>query len=373
MKIALLTDTFERGGGLEHLVQVTRAMRDVSFAVFARGGTAAERLEQMPNVKVLADGYRPARVLRERPDVVHVHHLKPLLRFYANPLFSPPVPVVFTVHGVHLHRYEFHPGLGSGLRRFCRLRLERSLLRRVDAVVAVSREDETFLQRHHGLTRILRIPNGIDLRAFTGPNLPREKARRALLLPPNSRVFLTAARFDFQKGYDVLVRAIGTGRELFERHEVLFVFAGDGPETGSIRRLAERTGVQGLIRFLGERRDVYEIMQASDLFILPSRWEGLSMALIEASSCGLPIVASKTCGNREFVQDTGAGLLFENDNPEDLYRVLRGILESRLPERSRPAAAAAAERLGNYDIVRTCRELRALYASLAAGRSRRSC
>lgn len=376
MKIALVTDTFRTGGGLEHLYQVARAMRGVSFAIFARGGEAAGRFSELENVRVFPEGYRAGELLRVRPDLIHFHHLRPLLDFCGrpfsrgNPFFRGRIPVVFTAHGLHVRKYGFLRGWSVGARRTCRSWLEKALYRRADAVVAVSREDMSFLREEYGLSRTVHIPNGVDPQAFRDPSFSRQVVRQALGLPVRSRIFLTVARFDLQKGYDVLVRAIGSGKEFFRKNEVLFVFVGEGRETGAIRKLAARVGGEGQIRFLGERQDVYAIMKASDLFILPSRWEGLPIALIEATMCGLPIVASKTCGNREFVQDTGAGFLFENENPADLVRVLSEILDNWRADRA-PDSGPVPRALCGYDIADTCAKLNALYAGLiSASRAR---
>jgi glycosyltransferase involved in cell wall biosynthesis len=403
MNIALVTDRFSTGGGLEHLFQVVRAMPDVRFAIFAGGGDAAGRFSGLDNVRPFPEGYSPRRILGFDPRVIHFHHLKPLLRFCSDPLPRKRPPLVFTVHGLHLHKYEFLPGRRAALLRFGRLSLERTLLSRVDRVVAVSREDEEFLRNKHGLANTVCIPNGIDPAAARGPLASREETRRALGVPHGGKLFLTVARFDRQKGYDVLVRAIGLGRERFRKERVRFVLAGAGPEFRAVSRLAARAGVEDDILFAGERRDVHALMQASDLLILPSRWEGLPIVLLEASLWGLPIVCSDTYGNREFVRDSGRGILFRNEDHADLCRVLSGILErggggTRFvrgdpesvrgdPESGREGAqpgrgdpqpgSAGLHGLeprpdgttglpARYDIAHTCARLRSLYEELRA-------
>lgn len=368
MNVALITDTFSTGGGLEHLFQVVEELQDVRFSLFAKGGNARTRFLGLENADLFHRGYGAARVLRTNPDVIHVHHLKPLLRLFSHPFASLPVPVIFTVHGLHVHKYEFIRGFQSRILYATRAGLERHLFARVDRVIAVSREDEAFLKNSYGLDNTLYIPNGIDTKAFHGIRFSGDKLRAELNIPLTSRIFLTVARFDHQKGYDVLIEAIHRGREFFKTRDIRFLFVGDGPRLHDMKRLAVKKGVSERIIFLGERDDVPRIMKAGDLFILPSRWEGMPLTLLEASCCNLPVVASDACGNREFVKEGGRGILFENENPQDLFRVLSEVVNNDWWNRPFPEDAARRFR-EKFDRSNTCRKLKTLYEELLRGRS----
>jgi glycosyltransferase involved in cell wall biosynthesis len=98
----------------------------------------------------------------------------------------------------------------------------------------------------------------------------------------------------------------------------LLMICGVGGEEDSLRTLAADSGISGAVRFLGMRRDVPELMGAADAYVQSSRTEGLPMALLEASSCGLPIVATSVGGNLEIVEHGRTGLLVPPNDPQAL-------------------------------------------------------
>ncbi|MCB0316879.1 MAG: glycosyltransferase family 4 protein, partial [Calditrichaeota bacterium] len=207
-RIALLTDRFVVGGGAEHIYQIARGMPEVEFGIFADGGDDTGRFENLLNVQLFRGGYAPQEVLGFKPDLIHVHHLRPLTRLFLNPLRRYRMPVYFTAHGMHIHQYEFLKGPLNMLKHRLRYQLERYLFHRVDKVVAVSREDCRFIETAYRVRGCEYIPNGIDCRGIENITLGKTALRRELALPENAWLFLTVARFPFQKGHDVLLEAV---------------------------------------------------------------------------------------------------------------------------------------------------------------------
>lgn len=317
MNVALLTDRYITGGGLEHMYQLCAGMPELRFGVFGKPGEASDKFDGLANVEVFHD-YGQAELESFGPDLVHYHHLRPLLA-----LRRPRAPTLFTVHGVHLHKFEFRRGAGAALARFARLSLERALYRRIDRFITVSGEDRAFLSQHYGVHGAATIYNGIDFGRVRAAAGPRPDLRRALGLPLDKTLYLNVARFDFPKGQDVLVRAVAELERQGRADDKVFVLAGDGALLAETRALAQGLGVSGRILFLGRRTDVYALMAAADVFVLPSRWEGLPITLIEALVAGLPAVASRTYGIATVQRETGGNVaLFENENPADLARAL---------------------------------------------------
>jgi glycosyltransferase involved in cell wall biosynthesis len=316
MRIALLTDKISTGGGLEHIYQLCAGMGDIQFGVFGQSGDANNKFAQLKNVELVFSNDTKT-VDRFAPDLVHYHHLKPLAR-----LSAPAGRKLFTVHGVHLHRYEFQRGVRPMLERFARLTLERVLYQRLDRIITVSAEDAAYLSRHYGC-KSTTIYNGIDFAPIERVTASKEALRARLGLPQDKSVYLTVARFDFPKGHDVLVRAIAAMKEQGTLGARVFVFAGDGALMPAVRELAASLGVAEQILFLGTRTDVYELMAATDVFVLPSRWEGMPITLIEALVARRPAVASRTYGISTVARETGNNVrLFENENAADLANVL---------------------------------------------------
>lgn len=329
MLVHIVTDYFSVGGGIEHIYQVVKGLKDIEFGIFAKHGSAVEKFADLGNAKVYPRGYHPGYVMAEQPDLVHIHHLRPLFSFYNIPFKRYKVPVIFTAHGLHIHKYEFSNQVSNKMKYFLRFFLERAILKKADKIIAVSREDLEFLREKYHLQNVVYLTNGIDfsgIRAFSGSN--KKKLREELHLPLDQFLFVTVARFDFQKGYDILIKAISHLKELLEQKEkdIRFLFVGNGREFEKMKALSRDLSVSPYISFLGERNDVYKILKASDVFLLPSRWEGLPIVLLETGLLQIPVLASETYGNREILKE-GRGILFKNEDIKDLELKIRKVIE----------------------------------------------
>ena len=177
---------------------------------------------------------------------------------------------------------------------------------------------------------VRQIPNGVDTRRFVPPDPPeRRRLRRVLDLPPVPAV-VYAGRLAPEKGVDVLLDgwAIARARGLVGT----LCLVGDGPERPALERRARDHGILGAVRFAGPTADVARWLGAADAFVLPSRTEGLSVALLEAMATGLPVVASDVGGTRDAAGD--AAVLVPPADPTAIAEALLAVLAD-------PGAAAA--------------------------------
>ncbi|MGD2087082.1 MAG: glycosyltransferase family 4 protein [Candidatus Aminicenantes bacterium] len=329
MRIHLVTDRFRLGGGIEHIYQITKGLEEVQFGVFGEPGPAAAKFNQLENVEIHDKGYAPGYVMEKSPDIVHIHHLKPLVSFFKNPFIKYKVPIIFTAHGLHIHKYEFFNSLPAKINYFLRFQLEKRILRKPDRIIAVSQEDKQFMEENYHLTNVIYLTNGIDFSTVTAAKQQSKKElRKQLGLPADDFLFITVARFDFQKGYDILINALSIIKDTLKNTNCCFIFVGDGTEFEAMKQLSERLSVSQYIRFLGARSDVYDILRAGDVFLLPSRWEGLPIVLLETGLLKLPVIASDTYGNREILKQTN-GILFKNRAPRELAGVIMDVLENK--------------------------------------------
>ncbi|HYV86926.1 MAG TPA: glycosyltransferase [Patescibacteria group bacterium] len=205
------------------------------------------------------------------------------------------------------------------------LLLEHLSYAAADAVIAVSHGLADFLARAEGLPRhkTVVIENGVDITAAA--EAPPRRAARALLgLPGEAPLLGTVGRLAAQKGQRDLVRALPSIRAAVPGARL--VIAGDGPLRGELEEEARRAGVAGEVHFLGHRNDVPVILSALDLFVLPSLWEGLPLALLEAMSMSLPVVATRAVGIEETVSDGVEGLLVPCGDPDALARAAARVL-----------------------------------------------
>jgi glycosyltransferase involved in cell wall biosynthesis len=181
--------------------------------------------------------------------------------------------------------------------------LDRTTSRLVDRYVCVSQAVADFSRSRLGLPedRFVVIPNGIDVERFAAAT-PTDLAR--LGLPAGRRAVTYVGRLEPQKGVAELVEHAPSWLERLPGHDLLMV--GAGPMETPLRALAGRLGVSSRIHFTGWRPDVAEILRASDLFVLPSRWEGMPNVILEAMAAGRAVVSTDVEGVRELLGDAAA-------------------------------------------------------------------
>ena len=179
-------------------------------------------------------------------------------------------------------------------------------------------------------TAIHVIHNGIELEAFSRPELfeRRPVLRRELGFLSADRPVLVPSVLREAKGHEVLIEAVPALKARVPRARV--VLAGAGEREAALRRLACPYG--DAVLFLGARRDIPELLAASDLVVLPSMAEGLPTALIEAAAAGRPVVATRVGGAPEVVKQGRTGILVPPNNPAALADAMATLLLD--PERA---------------------------------------
>jgi glycosyltransferase involved in cell wall biosynthesis len=332
-------------GGAEALVAgMAAAGGDVGWesAVASGGGFRADALQEkgisvfdVPAARRSPLGIARAAwatrraVSRFRPDVVLAHNVSASLTAR---IAAPRRPLVTVFHGVA------EADVAGAVK----------VLKRVsDAVVTVADAAAERL-RDAGLGSAVVIPNAV----FPEPaRTDRAAVRRAIGTPPHVPVALCPARMERQKRHDVLLDAwsLVTGdAELW--------LAGDGSLRAELEAKAQ--GLRG-VRFLGTRTDVRDLLEAADVTVLTSDWEGMPIALLESLAAGRPVIASDVDGVREVLAG-GGGVLVPRRSPGQTAKALRGLLHSptaRSVAASRDAGADAHTLMKSYDeLLRTVLE-----------------
>ena len=170
------------------------------------------------------------------------------------------------------------------------------------------------------------IPNGVDTGRYGRDEAARTSVRRELDLPESASLVISVATFKEQKGHRFLVSA--AARVIPDHDGTHLILAGDGDLRPAIQHAVEEQGIADRVHFLGDRRDVPRLLAASDVFVLPSLWEGLPMSLLEAMASELPCIATDVSGVREVVAD-GSGLMVPPANPDALESALRVVLDDQ--------------------------------------------
>lgn len=181
--------------------------------------------------------------------------------------------------------------------------------------------------------RVTVVERGRDPARLGNPDAERRRrARRELGLEDDDLVLVNVGRQEFQKGQRYLLQALET---LTRRHpRLVLVMAGRaGQATPDIQQLRAEAGLEDHVRLLGHRDDLPEILQAGDVFVFPSLYEGLGGSLVEAMALGLPIVASDLPALREVLQDGVNGRLVPAASPDALSEAIEQLITS--PDRAR--------------------------------------
>lgn len=248
------------------------------------------------------------------------------------------------------------------------LRAWRRIARQVDTVL-VNADALRIEGESHGMRcRWTLLQNGIDVDAFrVGATTAAAKA--AFGLVGDRPVVGTVGRLEWRKGHDVLLAAAERCRHARSAPQLLVV--GDGPSAEELRRTASSLGIAGDVRFTGTLDDVRPALAAMDVFVLPSREEGMSNALMEAMAAGRPIVATDVGGNGEVLDRGRLGVLVRSDDAMALADGVSGLLDD--PDRAAALGAAArafvTERWGARAMVA---ELEAFYQRRLAAHGRRA-
>lgn len=177
--------------------------------------------------------------------------------------------------------------------------------------------------------RITVIERGRDPERLGEPTPERRaRAREMLGLAPETEVILAVGRQEFQKGHRYLLEAM-TSLASSRPRAVLLVAGRGGAEADHLRRMAGRPPLDRVVRFLGHRQDLPEVLAAADVFAFPSLWEGLGCAVLEAMALGVPIVASDLEPVREVVEDGRCALLVPPRSPDALVSAISSLLDDR--------------------------------------------
>jgi glycosyltransferase involved in cell wall biosynthesis len=305
LRIALCITDLEIGGAEQNLVELATRLDRERFApaVYCLGPRPVEtssscvRALEAAGVEVFCLGawrfhhapialWRLRRLLRQqRPDLVQC------FLFHANLL------------GRIAARWAGVPRVVAGLRvaeRYSRWHLwaDRQTSRMVDRYVCVSRAVADFAAAEAGIPagKLVVIPNGIDVAKYPASS-PADLG--SLGVPAGRKAITFVGRLEEQKGLRWLLETAPQWLDRLAGYDLLLV--GKGPQQGELEALARQGGISGRVHFAGWRADVPQILAASRLLILPSRWEGMPNVVLQAMASGLPVLATDVEGVRELL------------------------------------------------------------------------
>lgn len=200
----------------------------------------------------------------------------------------------------------------------------------VARIIVVSEYDRTrqLSQAKRSARQVVTLHNGIDTERFSAADRATIVAQRQQWgLSPQDQVIGTAARLDRQKGLPFLLDAAKLLS--FAHPHLIVLIAGDGPQRPELVAQAQTLGIANRVRFLGHLANPVSLLQALDVFVLPSLWEPFGLAAGEAMSCAIPVVATAVGGLQELIVAEKTGLLVPPGNAPALATAVSRVLDDR--------------------------------------------
>ncbi len=369
LRVVLAIESSGPGGAERMVLSLAEALlRDGDQPVVAtlKTGWMTQRAEAA-GIPVWIEPMRPGldlrwvfrfarRLSRERIDVLHTHEFGMNSYGSAAALLSR-TPAISTIHGRHW--------VVDRRRRRVAYRLLRAL---GIPIVAVSKDLAGFLEQSLGLPRdrLEVIHNGIPME----PALHAEEraARRAAVrsqigMPPRVPLLIAVGNLYPVKDHATLLRALS------RLPDAWLAIAGRGDQEANLRHLANELGIAERVQLLGLRDDIPSLLAAGDVFVQPSRSEGLPLAVLEAMAQQIPVVATRVGGVGEVIEDGATGYLVPAQDPVAMAEAVRRVLDS--PDRGAALAAAADARVREkFSVERMLSRYRTLYSGQCRARVR---
>jgi N-acetyl-alpha-D-glucosaminyl L-malate synthase BshA len=296
--------------------------------------------EHYPYTLALASKQHEVAV-QQKLDVLHVHYAIPhaTTAYLARQMMGTGqrLKVITTLHGTDITLV----GQEASFHAITKFSIERS-----DAVTAVSAylRDETIRAFGCEQCRISVIPNFVNLQEYR----PRDADHRDGLAPPGHKLITHISNFREVKRVKDVVRVFSRIRRAMP---ATLLMIGDGPERDDAEREARELEVAGDVRFLGRLDSVAELLQQSDLFVLPTQSESFGLAALEAMACGVPVVGSRAGGLPEVVEDGVSGILEPPGSVEAMGRRAVELLRDAARHSTMVDAAVTRSRLFDADRI----------------------
>ena len=249
---------------------------------------------------------------KEKVDLIHCH--TPIggvvgrIAGYKNKVKN----IIYTAHGFHFFKGAplinwllFYP-------------VEKYLSKYTDILITINQEDYKRAQNFYA-EKVEYIPGvGLDTERIKNTEVDKKIKRKKLGLTEDNIVLLSVGELSKRKNHITPIKALA---QIKDNKNIFYLIAGVGSLESYLKEECKRLGVESQVKFLGFRKDIYELCKISDIFVFPSLQEGLPVALMEALCCNLPIICSNIRGNNDLIENKKNGFLVKNNMDEYVKKI----------------------------------------------------
>ena len=283
---------------------------------------------------------------KEKPDILNTHlfHADLIGRIIGK--LSKMPKIISTFHSIDI---------GSKKREF----LINLIKRKSDKDIAVSKmvASESIKRKITNKNKINVIYNSINLEKFPFKN--KYESRKKLNIDQSVNLFVSTGRLTKAKGYNYLIKTV---KEI--KDNSLFIILGEGVEREALEREIKNEGLENKIILKGNVSNVNDYLQAADFFIMPSLWEGFSVALLEAAATKKVIISSNVGGASEIIENNKNGFLVEPTNTEQLAEKINYVLSLNTEEKEKMGNLARKTVEERFSLEKMIKEYEDLYLKL---------
>ncbi|GLG06122.1 glycosyltransferase family 4 protein [Sellimonas catena] len=221
--------------------------------------------------------------------------------------------VIYTAHGFHFYK-------GAPVQNWLiYYPIEKFLSRYTDILITINKEDYQRAKKKFDAKKVEYVPGvGINIKKFQDIKIDRERKRRELGIKTEDTVLISVGELNKNKNHEVIIKALAK----LQRPDIQYLLVGKGSLKEYLAEMAKNLGVGEQVHFLGFRNDVAELYKTADIFVFPSKREGLPVALMEAMTCGIASIASGVRGNTDLIKNEFNGILTSPNRSEDYEKAI---------------------------------------------------
>jgi glycosyltransferase involved in cell wall biosynthesis len=319
------------GGGETHVLDLVGSLDADRFESVVLAFTDGPMVDKMKGLGIKTyvihtekafDSSKSAEVKKimesENIDIVHAHGTRANSNTYKGAQ-QLSIPIIYTVHGWSFHKDQ------NFLVRNLRILGERFLVKNSSTTICVSDSNLRDGKGYFPMKNALVIKNAVNQQRFN-VNEKYPDLRNELGIKQDEVLVGYIARITKQKDPFTLINAIAL---LKSSPQIKFLIVGDGDLSEQAKDLAKRLGLLSQIIFLSFRQDIPNILNAIDIYCLPSLWEGLPIGILEAMAMEKAIIATDIDATKELIQDKVNGMLVPIKSPEPLAKAIRLLAEDK--------------------------------------------